>query len=71
MLVLARKKNEVIMLGDNIRIVVVEIREYKVRLGIDAPNDMPVHRLEVYDAIKTASKKEGTDDGDTPGTTTT
>lgn len=52
MLVLSRKKNESIRIGDNITIVVVEIKGDKVRLGIEAPRDTPVHRQEVYDAIQ-------------------
>ena len=52
MLVLSRKKNETIVIGDDITIVVVEIRGDKVRLGIEAPKEVPVHRQEVYDAIK-------------------
>ena len=52
MLVLSRKKNESIVIDDNITIVVVEIRGDKVRLGIEAPKEVPVHRREVYDAIK-------------------
>lgn len=52
MLVLSRKKNESIIINDNIRIVVVEIQGDKVRLGIEAPKDIPVHRQEVYEAIK-------------------
>ena len=51
MLVLSRKKNEAIHIDDQIRIVVVEIRGDKVRLGIDAPDDVTVHRGEVYNAI--------------------
>lgn len=51
MLVLSRKKNEAIVIADNITIVVVEIRGDKVRLGVEAPKDVPVHRREVYDAI--------------------
>jgi carbon storage regulator len=54
MLVLSRKKNESIVINDDIRIVVVEIRGDKVRLGIEAPAEVPVHRREVYDAIKRA-----------------
>jgi len=52
MLVLSRKKDEKIVIGDNITIMVTEIRGDKVRLGIDAPRDMSVHREEVYEAIK-------------------
>ncbi len=52
MLVLSRKKNESIVINDNISIVVVEIRGDKVRLGVEAPKEIPVHRREVYDAIK-------------------
>lgn len=52
MLVLSRKKNEEIVIGRNIRITVVEVRGDKVRLGIEAPADVSVHRREVYDAIQ-------------------
>lgn len=52
MLVLSRKKNESIVINDDITIVVVEIRGDKVRLGVEAPKEVPVHRREVYDAIK-------------------
>ncbi len=55
MLVLSRHKNESIIIGDGdqkIEIIVVEIRGDKVRLGIEAPKQVPVHRLEVYEAIK-------------------
>jgi len=51
MLVLSRKKNESIVINNDITIVVVEIRGDKVRLGIEAPKEIPVHRREVYDAI--------------------
>lgn len=51
MLVLSRKKNESIVINSDITITVVEIRGDKVRLGIDAPKEIPVHRREVYDAI--------------------
>ena len=71
MLVLSRKKNESIVINDDITIVVVEIRGDKVRLGVEAPKEVPVHRREVFDAIhrsepvvgeKTATKS------DNPGT---
>ncbi|OUT71298.1 MAG: carbon storage regulator [Planctomycetaceae bacterium TMED10] len=52
MLVLSRKKNESIVINDDITIVVVEIRGDKVRLGVEAPKEVPVHRREVYDAIQ-------------------
>ena len=51
MLVLSRKKNETIIINNDIVITVVEIRGDKVRLGIEAPKDVPVHRQEVYEAI--------------------
>jgi carbon storage regulator len=52
MLVLSRKKNESIVINNNITIVVVDIRGDKVRLGVEAPKEIPVHRREVYDAIQ-------------------
>lgn len=51
MLVLSRKSNESIIINNNITVTVVEIRGDKVRLGIVAPKDIPVHRQEVYDLI--------------------
>ena len=59
MLVLTRKTNERIMIGDSFVITLIEIRGNKVRRGIEAPNDVPVHRREVYDAIKRASHQAG------------
>jgi carbon storage regulator len=52
MLVLTRKKNESIIINDNIVVTVVDIRGDKVRLGFDAPKEVPIHRREVYEAIK-------------------
>lgn len=52
MLVLSRKKNESIVINNDITIVVVEIRGDKVRLGVEAPKEVPVHRHEVYEAIR-------------------
>ncbi|HEU5115497.1 MAG TPA: carbon storage regulator CsrA [Isosphaeraceae bacterium] len=57
MLVLSRKKNESIIINDNITVTVVEIRGDKVRLGIDAPKDVTVHRREVYEAIQSQSRR--------------
>ena len=51
MLVISRKKNESLVINDDITIVVVEIRGDKVRLGIEAPKEVPVHRREVFDMI--------------------
>ena len=51
MLVLSRKVNESIMINDDVTITVVEISGDKVRLGVEAPRESPVHRREVYDAI--------------------
>ena len=58
MLVLSRKKNESIVINNDITIVVVEIRGDKVRLGVEAPKEVPVHRREVYDAIQRSGAAE-------------
>jgi carbon storage regulator len=52
MLVLSRQRDESIMIGDDVEIIIVDVRGDKVRLGITAPKDIPVHRREIYDAIK-------------------
>lgn len=52
MLVLSRQRDETIMIGDDIELIVVDIRGDKVRLGINAPTHIAVHRKEVYDAIR-------------------
>ncbi len=57
MLVLSRHRDECIMIGDDVTITVVDIRGDKVRLGIDAPKHVPVHRQEVYEAIKRENQK--------------
>jgi carbon storage regulator len=65
MLVLSRQKDESIIIGDNVEIVIVDVRGEKVRLGITAPKDVTVHRKEVYEAIqrekKEKAEKEKTD----------
>ena len=55
MLVLSRKKNEAVIINGNIKITIVEVRGDKVRLGIDAPKDIAIHREEIADVI---AKKE-------------
>ena len=56
MLVIGRAVGEVIVIGDDIRIMVVETREGVVRFGVDAPRQVPVHRAEVYKRIKEGQK---------------
>lgn len=58
MLVLSRKKNETIVINDQITVTVIEIRGDKVRLGIEAPKDVTVHRREVYEAIQNQARSE-------------
>ncbi|MEM7454039.1 MAG: carbon storage regulator CsrA [Planctomycetota bacterium] len=57
MLVLSRHRDESIMIGDDVMITIVDVRGDKVRLGIDAPQEIPVHRQEVYEAIKRENEK--------------
>ena len=56
MLVLSRKLNQAIMVGDNVRIVVVSVDRDQVKLGIDAPREIPVHRSEVYEEIQRVNR---------------
>ena len=57
MLVLSRQRDESIIVGDNVQITIVDIRGDKVRLGIEAPPDISVHRKEVFDAIQRENRK--------------
>ncbi len=61
MLVLSRQRDESIMIGDDVEITIVDVRGDKVRLGINAPKHIPVHRREIYDAIQKekAEKAQG------------
>lgn len=52
MLVLSRQKDESIIIGDDVEITIVDVRGDKVRLGINAPRSISVHRKEIYDAIQ-------------------
>lgn len=63
MLVLSRQRDEVLHIGDNVTVTVVDIRGDKVRLGITAPKEIPVHRAEVYQAIqREKSRQPGTEE---------
>lgn len=66
MLVLSRQRDETIMIGDDIEITIVDIRGEKVRLGINAPPHVPVHRKEVYDAIKREKEAKAAEAGEAP-----
>jgi carbon storage regulator len=58
MLVLSRQKDESIMIGDDVEITIVDVRGDKVRLGIIAPREVPVHRREVYEAIQRENEEK-------------
>jgi len=58
MLVLSRQKDESIMIGDDVEVTIVDVRGDKVRLGITAPKEIPVHRMEVYKAIQREKKEK-------------
>ena len=57
MLVLSRQRDESIIIGDDVVVTIVDIRGDKVRLGIDAPTEIPVHRREVYEAIQRENRR--------------
>ena len=59
MLVLTRKLNESIMIGDDVEVTIVDVRGGKVRLGITAPKHIPVHRREIYEAIQREKAEKG------------
>jgi carbon storage regulator len=52
MLVLSRYRDQAIMIGDDVKITIIDVRGDKVRLGIEAPRELPVHREEVYELVK-------------------
>ena len=58
MLILSRKKDETIVINNDIRVTVIEIRGDEARIGIDAPKEVPVHRLEVFNAIRREEQRE-------------
>lgn len=57
MLILTRRVGETIMVGDDIRVTVLGVKGNQVRVGIEAPKEMPVHREEIYDRIKNEAHK--------------
>ena len=57
MLVLSRQRDESIVIGDNVVVTIVDIRGDKVRLGIQAPGEIPVHRQEVFEAIQRENRR--------------
>jgi carbon storage regulator len=59
MLVLSRQRDESIVIGDKVVVTIVDIRGDKVRLGIQAPGEIPVHRQEVYEAIQRENRRAG------------
>ena len=63
MIVLSRKKNEAIVIDNDIKITIVEIRGDKVRIGVEAPKEVPVHRREVYEAIQRNKEEKDAKDG--------
>ncbi|MCE5266539.1 MAG: carbon storage regulator CsrA [Planctomycetaceae bacterium] len=66
MLVLSRQRDQSIVIGENIVVTVVDIRGDKVRLGIEAPAEVPVHRQEIYQAIQRESRKPSQSQHNTP-----
>ncbi len=63
MLVLSRQRDESIMIGDDVEITIVDVRGDKVRLGITAPKQIPVHRREIYDAIQREKEQAAAGNG--------
>ncbi len=57
MLVLSRQRDESIIIGENVVVTIVDIRGDKVRLGIEAPGEVPVHRQEIFEAIQRENRK--------------
>jgi len=63
MLILTRRISESIIVGDDVKITVLGVKGNQVRLGIDAPKDLPVHREEIYERIKHEKESGSTDQG--------
>ncbi|MBS4535782.1 carbon storage regulator CsrA [Clostridium sp. D2Q-14] len=57
MLILSRKKNESVIIGDNIEVIISDIEDGKVKIGINAPKDIDIHRKEIYEDIQKENKE--------------
>jgi len=66
MLVLSRKVNQSIMVGDNVRVVVVAVDRDQVKLGIEAPREIAVHRSEIYEEIQRSNRSAAAAQPDVP-----
>ena len=64
MLVLSRRKDESIIIGDDVEIIIVDVRGDKIRLGIKAPRSISVHRKEIYDAIQQEKSQNDSEQSD-------
>ena len=67
MLILTRKVGETLMIGDEIEVTILSLKGNQVRIGVNAPKDVPVHREEIYDRIK--REQAGNEVGNTVGNT--
>ena len=67
MLVLSRQKDESIIIGDDIEVTIVDVRGDKVRLGINAPRSISVHRKEIYEAIQREKAQKAAEEEATQG----
>ncbi len=59
MLILSRRPGQTIFIGDDVRVKILEIKRNQVRIGIEAPGAVPVHRKEIYDKIQAESLRKG------------
>jgi carbon storage regulator len=62
MLVVSRRRNESIMIRDDVEVTIVEIARNQVKIGIEAPREIPVHRREIYERIK--AQESGRDESE-------
>lgn len=62
MLILTRRVGETLIINNNIKLTVLGVRGHQVRIGVDAPKDVSVHRQEIFDKIQNENSGEGADD---------